>query len=77
MQHNVHSYVFNLLENKLISVLNRVKGGLGVTYIADRLSPENQEITSALDHAYITSGDEHRIHARKIEVMKSGSPVSA
>ena len=39
----------------------------GHFYIADRLSPENQEITSTLDHAYVTTRDEHRIHARKKE----------
>jgi hypothetical protein len=40
---------------------------LGVTYIADSLNPKKQEMTSALDHAYVTIGDEHRTHAKKIE----------
>lgn len=61
-----HKQVADELKNTLVQCgLHLIP--LGVTYIADRLSPENQEITSALDHAYVTSGDEHRIHARKIE----------
>ena len=61
-----HKQVADELKNTLVQCgLHLIP--LGVTYIADRLSPENQEITSALDHTYVTSGDEHRIHARKIE----------
>ena len=40
---------------------------LGITYTADRLSHDNQEITSALDHVYITTRDEDQIQARKLE----------
>ena len=40
---------------------------LGTTYTADRLNANNQEITSALDHIYITDSDVMKISVQKLD----------
>ena len=61
-----HKQVANELKETLVQCgLHPIP--LGITYTADRLTPDNQEITSALDHVYITTSDEHRIRAKKLE----------
>ena len=39
---------------------------LGTTYTADRLDEDDQEITSALDHVYVSSIDEAKMTAKKL-----------
>ena len=40
---------------------------MGTTYISDRLNSENQEITIALDHVYVTISDEAKMTTKKLE----------
>ena len=53
----LHKQVAEELRDTLTQCgLSQIK--LGITYTADRLSDDNQEITSALDHIYVTNSDE-------------------
>ena len=40
---------------------------MGITYTADRLSPDGAEITSALDHIYMTTSMENKTRTRKLD----------
>jgi hypothetical protein len=51
---------------------------LGTTYTADRLDVDNNEITSALDHIYITSVDKTKLTTEKLPISATDhSPIMA